>query len=549
MSRAPTSAATKPSRLLFASCNSQHRPQTLWPAIRSRNATAFVWAGDAVYADDFDTVYTFGWPRIARLQSRDATPSELAGLLHDQLTHDGYQSLVKDPTVTILGALDDHDYGANNGDLTYAHKAANGAAYVDFLTAQKPYRLDAMRQRAVRGQGVYGVQVFDFSRPVGHELVDEAEAGIEPDHHEHEYNDNHNGNKESSPSVLSNQSVAVFLLDVRSNKTPWKQQGLGKYRVDYAADFLGPDQWVWFETALRRSTATVNVIVQGLQVHADRYIDGNVVEDWSRFPAAQHRLYQTILQSNVQAPILVSGDVHMAELLRKDCQPVGRRQTDGEADGDHRDANRMLLEVTTSGMTHSWGSHICARPESSWSCRNAYVDWSMSMGMHVAHHNGAWTDLVDLESAEEGAKAGIQYNLDLNFGEFEFDWEAKEVKIRIHGNNVNATAPYLSTRWDFDTLSGKTPAPPTGLVRDRDFDDLRRDLQHHGVEITDRDYVCVAYRGPQTLALKTYGCLTSTGFSSILLLIPILIPLILLYWVISGNSPYAKANKRQLKID
>jgi phosphodiesterase/alkaline phosphatase D-like protein len=70
--------------------------------------------------------------------------------------------------------------------------------------------------------------------------------------------------------------------------------------------------------------------------------DGNLVEDWSRFPKAQHRLYQAILSSGAQAPVLVSGDVHMAELLRRDC-----RQHQAEADYS---VSRMLLEVTVSGM-------------------------------------------------------------------------------------------------------------------------------------------------------------------------------------------------------
>jgi hypothetical protein len=45
-----TSTAPKtPSRILFGSCSSQHYEQKLWPAIIHRNATAFVWGGDAIY--------------------------------------------------------------------------------------------------------------------------------------------------------------------------------------------------------------------------------------------------------------------------------------------------------------------------------------------------------------------------------------------------------------------------------------------------------------------------------------------------------------------
>ena len=50
-------------------------------------------------------------------------------------------------------------------------------------------------------------------------------------------------------------------------------------------------------------------------------MDGNLVEDWSKFPVSQHKLYQTLLKNNnVKSPIIVSGDVHHGSLLRKDCR-------------------------------------------------------------------------------------------------------------------------------------------------------------------------------------------------------------------------------------
>ena len=44
--------SNSPSRIIFGSCNSQYYEQPLWKVIQDRNPTAFVWAGDAVYADD-----------------------------------------------------------------------------------------------------------------------------------------------------------------------------------------------------------------------------------------------------------------------------------------------------------------------------------------------------------------------------------------------------------------------------------------------------------------------------------------------------------------
>mmetsp|Transcript_39913 Transcript_39913/g.93691 ORF Transcript_39913/g.93691 Transcript_39913/m.93691 type:complete len:129 (+) Transcript_39913:442-828(+) len=66
--------------------------------------------------------------------------------------------------------------------------------------------------RAKDGIGVYGVKLYDFSRPTGHELVPDREAAIDPFF---ELDGDNNLGK------YSNHSVAIFALDCRTNKTPW----------------------------------------------------------------------------------------------------------------------------------------------------------------------------------------------------------------------------------------------------------------------------------------------------------------------------------------
>jgi hypothetical protein len=98
---APSNADTcnsAPSRILFASCTSQHHPQPLWPAIIHRNATAFVWAGDAVYADD-----RVRWEGPRRI-IEDATPDYLRTLYQKQKLHPGYKALL-DTNISIFGTL------------------------------------------------------------------------------------------------------------------------------------------------------------------------------------------------------------------------------------------------------------------------------------------------------------------------------------------------------------------------------------------------------------------------------------------------------------
>jgi alkaline phosphatase D len=333
------SSVTQSSRILFASCNSQHYEPVLWPAMTARHASTFVWVGDAVYADDFHDSESF-WRKGA---VREATPAVLKDLYEQLLDQPGYLRFTgreNDSSLTnklrVLGVFDDHDYGINNGDKFYQFRTESARLFMQFLKHSSSAEIDLtiMDQRAAAGKGVYGVKVMDFLRPPGQELLSDDEAAIEP-----------SVVRRSEEPKLSDRSVAIFLLDCRSNKSPWKKGFPQKYLPDYEADFLGTEQWDWLEATLSRSTASVNVIVQGLQVHADRYFDGNLVEDWSRFPMAQHRLYQTVLKSGASAPVLVSGDVHMAELLRKDC----RRRTPGDS-SSASSSPRMLLEVTVSGM-------------------------------------------------------------------------------------------------------------------------------------------------------------------------------------------------------
>ena len=267
------------------------------------------------------------------------------------------------------------DYGQNNGDRTYVHSRESGIAFVDFV-GELPN--SPVRRRATAGRGVYGVRLLDFSRGPGNELVPDEEAGIDPDlvvgsagcgsgpspmcgggisgdDKEEEDDD------EGPLPYDSKHSVAVFFLDVRTNRTPWSD-GLAGWRPDPGGDFLGEEQWLWFETALRRSLASVNVIVTGLQVHPNRFPSAQVAEEWTKFPLSRRRLYDTVLSSEVEAPIFVSGDVHMAQFMRKDCFRVGREGDviHSKDDSDDRDSDdnlgRPLMEMTTSGLTHSWGT-------------------------------------------------------------------------------------------------------------------------------------------------------------------------------------------------
>lgn len=358
-----------------------------------------------------------------------------------------------------------------------------------------------MRHRALAGYGVYGVKLFDFGRPGGKKEVPESEAAIDPDvvHSRSHYH------------VYSNKTVAVFVLDVRTNKTPWKK-GANAFRPDFEGDFLGERQWEWFETALGRSRAEVNVVVNGLQVHGNRFPSSNIAEGWDKFPKAQQRLYDALLQDGVNAPIIVSGDVHMTQLMRRDCVRKGRANMEP----------RSLVEFTTSGMTHSWGtldSPPKADPRARASVREIVDSLTARFMMTLMHAFCPWTEIMvsNSETLEngggEGSRTGLQYSLDKNVGELEFDWESRQVILRALGeNNKEGYPPLLMASIPMDSLSGLRGIPGSRL-RTSDF---LSEGGNRNATLSESEWICVNHRGIDT----PHAHLLGLGATALFLFLP-----------------------------
>ena len=81
-----------------------------------------------------------------------------------------------------------------------------------------------------------------------------------------------------------------------------------------------------------------------------------------------------------------------------------------------------------------------------------------------------WPELVLDE------KGKMQYTLDLNFAEFDFNWEARNVTVRLLGTEANEV-PLLSNTWRLDELSGNHPGIIGQTTTDRDFERTRKQLQ------------------------------------------------------------------------
>ncbi|XOV90306.1 MAG: alkaline phosphatase D family protein [Pseudomonadota bacterium] len=132
------------------------------------------------------------------------------------------------------------------------------------------------------------------------------------------------------------QRIQLILLDTRSFKSPWTRSlnPLKRYRpdADPALTMLGEAQWAWLESELRKP-AKLRLIASGIQVINDEH----GYETWGHFPAERQRLFDLIRRTRANGVLLFSGDRHFAEIAELDAG-IGY----------------PLLEMTASGMTHSW---------------------------------------------------------------------------------------------------------------------------------------------------------------------------------------------------
>lgn len=211
-------------------------------------------------------------------------PAELKTMYNRQLANEGYAKLVNQ--VPIIGIWDDHDYGVNNGGKEFGGKGVTKQWMLDFL--QVPQEAE-VRKRT----GAY--QSFTFGE--------------------------------------GDTQVKIILLDSRYFRDKPLREG-GQYIPNETGTILGEAQWMWLENELSNSTAKVHIIANGIQVlHQD-----HAYEKWANFPNERVRLLDLLADYQVNTPILLSGDRHIAEFARLEHKGIS------------------IVEVTASGLTHSYDS-------------------------------------------------------------------------------------------------------------------------------------------------------------------------------------------------
>lgn len=154
----------------------------------------------------------------------------------------------------VAATWDDHDYGLNNAGKGYALKDESRQFFRRFWDAE--------------------------------DYIPAERSGV--------YHARHFGQ--------GDERLQMLLLDGRYNRDEEGDDG----------DTLGEEQWAWLEGELQKPAA-LRLIVNGYQFLLDREQE---METWSKFPAAQRRLFRTLRESGAEGIVLIAGDQHYSEVSR-----------------------------------------------------------------------------------------------------------------------------------------------------------------------------------------------------------------------------------------
>ncbi len=124
------------------------------------------------------------------------------------------------------------------------------------------------------------------------------------------------------------QRVKVILLDNRYFSD--------NHRKDENPQLLGDAQREWLANTLSQSTAQIHILVSGTQIISEEHRH----EKWANFPTDRSWLLKFIREEAIPGVICISGDRHIHEISVL----------------QEEDAPYPLVDITSSGLTHSWES-------------------------------------------------------------------------------------------------------------------------------------------------------------------------------------------------
>jgi len=408
-------------RVAFKSCNKQfgrdEEQSQVWRNVAAFQPQLWLWTGDAVYAKNHSLtslaeaydVQTSKQPYQEFLSGIQPAVNATEG------RHGGRER--KATGVMIDGIWDDHDLGINDGGRGVPEMDARKRAFVDFLAGASSDDTSGTHQTLrLSRPGLYRSLTFgNGSKRVRIILLDTRS-----------FRDPHRvpsvgavgrgvpllGRLTPLAAAVSRWAslTAPSLLDFFS----WLGGNGGgsgaETTYEFAGDMLGEEQWAWLEGQLSNQDGDDNVgasTPEKTEEHADRDEGGisfNIIvssvqvltsapvfESWAHFPKSKRRLLSLLQKYRPRGLVLLSGDVHFAELSATPDNAGGASNDEEEVsephsavasvppppptvdsveDGDGEDVSSSIeeeegcydagevscgrvAEVTSSGLTHT----------------------------------------------------------------------------------------------------------------------------------------------------------------------------------------------------
>jgi len=279
-------ADAKRMRIAFGSCAKQSKPQPIWKSIAATQPDLFLFLGDNLYADARDEKTLRQryeeFRAVAPLQAfRRSTPH--------------------------LAIWDDHDFGDDDVGGEYPHKKLSQQLFCDEWAepADSPRRSRSGIYESYRFQcGTRTVQLIltdlRYNRTA---LV-------------------------ADPKLHSDYRMMV----IKAKLSGQPMSGWYVPNPDPQASMLGEEQWTWLEQQLRQP-ADLRILGSSVQFAAE----GSGWECWANFPRERQRLTELIKSTRAEGLVILSGDMHYAEMSRLDVAK-----------------GYPLWEATSSGLTEVW---------------------------------------------------------------------------------------------------------------------------------------------------------------------------------------------------
>ena len=237
----------------------------IFKTILKNNPQLWIWGGDAAYLDSFSINY------FRRSLALNFTHAENMFL---KTKNDIYYNELNQKIPTI-GVWDDHDYGFNDGNRYYKDKEYIKNLYLDFI--DEP--VVSIRRKLNRG-------IFTSY---------------------------------SFGEINSYKTVKIILLDVRFDKNSLVFDKNPDVLGILLFIMIGEEQWEWLENELTSSNETFTFIVSGTQILPYNRL---LTESW--YGASRKRLFSLINKTKKSGIILLSGDIHAAQLLKTPCIMKGK---------------------------------------------------------------------------------------------------------------------------------------------------------------------------------------------------------------------------------